>query len=76
MKFTIYVQDDCDFCKELLTPDAIEIEKVYINRDDFEGFRPGSVPTLQLKTMNLEGPYMINEFLRIVNDASEGKYNK
>ena len=46
MKFNIYVQDDCDFCKELEIPVGLDVEKIYINRDDFEGFRPANVPCL------------------------------
>jgi hypothetical protein len=65
-KFNIYVQDDCDFCKEIEIPKGLDVTKVYINRDDFEGFRPANVPVLQLKTFQLEGPYQINEFLKLV----------
>ena len=65
-KFNIYVQDDCDFCKEIEIPQGLEVTKTYINRDDFEGFRPANVPVLQLKTFQLEGPYQINEFLKLV----------
>ena len=73
MKFKIYVQDQCDFCKELQIPDNLEVEQVYINRDGFEGFRPGNVPVMQTSQLQLEGPYQINEFLNIVSDAKEGK---
>lgn len=69
MKFTIYVQDDCDYCKELVIPENLDVEKVYINRDDFEGFRPQSVPVIQTKTFQLDGPYAINELLKIVSNA-------
>ena len=65
-KFIIYVQDDCDFCKEIIIPEGLEVTKIYTNRDDFEGFRPPSVPVLQTKTFQLEGPYQINEFLKLV----------
>ena len=71
MKFNIYVQDDCNFCKELEIPVGLDVEKIYINRDDFEGFRPANVPCLQLKTIQLEGPYQINEFLKIIYDAKK-----
>ena len=71
MKFKIYVQDNCDFCKEILEFDNLDIEKVYINRDDFDGFRPSTVPVMQTKTFQLEGPYQINEFLQIVSNAKK-----
>lgn len=73
MKFTIYVQDECDYCKEIEDFNNLDIEKVYINRDDFDGFRPSSVPVMQLKSFQLEGPYQINEFLKIVNNAKQDK---
>ena len=65
-KFNIYVQDNCPYCDELIIPKGLDVTKVYINRDDFEGFRPANVPVLQLKTFQLEGPYQINEFLKLV----------
>ena len=71
MKFKIYVQDNCDFCKEIKEFDNLDIEKVYINRDDFDGFRPSTVPVMQTKTFQLEGPYQINEFLQIVSNAKK-----
>ena len=74
MQFKIYVQDKCDFCKELNIPENLDVEQVYINRDDFEGFRPAQVPVMQTTHMQLDGPYQINEFLKIVSDAKDGKY--
>ena len=74
MKLTIYVQDECDYCKEIEIPSNLNVEKVYINRDGFEGFRPQQVPVMQTKNIQLDGPYQINEFLNIVSDAKEGKY--
>ncbi len=66
MKFNIYVQDNCPYCDEIIIPKELDVTKVYINRDDFEGFRPSNVPVLQTKTFQLEGPSQINEFLNLV----------
>ena len=65
-KFNIYVQDNCPYCDEIEIPKELDITKVYINRDDFEGFRPSNVPVLQAKTFQLEGPAQINEFLKLI----------
>ena len=35
MKIKIYVRDECDFCKQVEIPEKINVEKVYVNRDDF-----------------------------------------
>ena len=66
-KFNIYVQDNCPFCDEVIIPEGMDVTKVYVNRDDFEGFRPNNVPVLQTKTFQLEGPAQISEFLKLVN---------
>ena len=71
MKFNIYVQDECDFCKQIEEFDNLDVNKIYINRDDFDGFRPSSVPVLQARTFQLEGPFQINEFLKIISDAKK-----
>ena len=76
MKFTIYVQDNCDYCKELVIPEEIDVEYVYINRDDFSGFKPQNVPCIQQDALNFEGPQGINSILKIVKDAQDGKFKK
>lgn len=73
MKFKIYVQDQCDFCKEVEIPSNLEVELVYINRDEYGAFKPSSVPVMQTDTLQLEGPHQINEFLKFLSDAKEGK---
>ena len=65
-KFNIYVQDNCPYCDEIIIPKGLDITKVYINRDDFDGFRPANVPCLQTKTFQLEGPAQINELLNLI----------
>ncbi len=70
-KFNIYVQDNCDFCKEIIIPEGLEVTKIYTNRDDFESYIPQNVPVMQMKTFQLEGPYQINEFLDILANAKK-----
>ena len=74
MEFIIYVQENCQFCDELIIPEGITAKKVFIDKDDFVGFRPSQVPVIQTKQLQLQGPYQINEFLNIVKDAKDGKY--
>ena len=50
MKYKVYVQDECEFCQQLESPEGINIEKIYINRDDFDGFKPQQVPVIQFNT--------------------------
>ena len=69
MKFKAYVQKECDYCKQIEEFD--NLEKVYIDSDDFDGFRPSNVPVLQTKTFQLDGPWQINEFLNIIKDAKK-----
>lgn len=76
MTFRIFVQDNCDFCKELSEFPSLNVEKVYINRDGFEGFRPANVPVLQHGSIQLEGPYQINDFLTCLEKAQQGEYEK
>lgn len=76
MKIKIYVRDECDFCKQVEIPEKINVEKVYVNRDDFEGFKPHNVPIMQLAGINIEGPFAINDTLKVIEDASNGEYNK
>jgi len=71
MKYKIYVQDECEFCQQLESPEGINIEKIYINRDDFDGFKPPQVPVIQFTTFQLEGPYQINEFFKMIKDAQQ-----
>ncbi len=76
MKFTIYIQDECDYCKQIVTPEGLNVNKVYINRDDFDGFKPPQVPVMQVAGVNFEGPYQINDFFKVLTHAIDGKYNK
>jgi hypothetical protein len=71
MKYKVYVQDECEFCQQVELPEGINVEKVYINRDDFEGYIPEKIPVLQFKTFQLEGPYQINEFFKMIKDAKQ-----
>lgn len=76
MKIKIFVRDECDFCKQIEIPKKINAEKIYVNRDDFEGFKPNNVPVIQLAGMNIEGAFAINDILKTIENASNGKYNK
>ncbi len=69
----IYVQDNCPFCDEIIIPEGVNVEKIYINRDGFIGFKPGNVPVTQLNGMNFEGPQPINLLLNIIDNANDYK---
>ena len=71
MKYKVYVQDECEFCQQVELPEGINIEKIYINRDDFEGYKPAQVPVIQFNTFQIEGPYQINEFFKMIKNAQQ-----
>ena len=76
MKIKIYVRDECNFCSDVVIPENLNVEKVYINRDGFDGFKPHNVPIMQLAGINIEGPHAINDLLQVINDAANGHYQK
>ncbi len=69
----IYVQDACPYCDEINIPVGVNAEKIYINRDDFKGFIPGSVPVIQFNGVTLEGPHAINAILTLIEKADDYK---
>ena len=71
MKLNIYIQDNCDFCKQIEVPEGINVDFIYTNRDDYSGFIPTQLPVLQIYGVNFEGPYAINAILKIANNAKE-----
>lgn len=70
----IYVQDGCDLCDQIHVPEGINVEKIYINRDDYAGFAPANIPVVQHDNINFEGPVGINILLTLVKQAQDGDY--
>lgn len=73
MKLNIYTRENCDFCKQLVIPEGINVEEINLD-GDYSGFRPVQVPVLQYDGLNFEGPQIINSILHLVKTSQDGNY--
>ena len=73
MKLNIFIKSECDFCKQIIVPEGVDVNMIDID-NGYEGFMPENVPVMQVESISLPGPGVINAALTMIKNAHDGKY--
>ena len=73
MKLNIFIKSNCDYCKQIVIPDGVDVNLIDIDKD-YDGYIPDSVPVMQAEKISLPGPGVINAALTMIKKAHDGEY--
>ena len=77
MKITVFLRRECPHCEEVVIPENMNIETIYIDDESYEGHQPDGTPVIQIgKSLKAVGEPYVMGMLESLKLAQDGFYSK